>query len=83
MVEENRAESRGLPLAPVWNHVVAFRIPFMRLLQSWGYEVHAAAWPAEGRRGELEAAGVQGWDIPFAHSDTGLRSLRVREEGTA
>jgi hypothetical protein len=83
MVEENREERRGLSLAPVWNHVAAFRIPFMRILRSWGYEVHAAAWPAEGRRGELEVGGVQGGDIPFARSDTGLRSLRVREEGTA
>lgn len=69
--------------ATICRHLAGVHIPFMKLLQSWGYEVHAAAWPAEGRRGELEAAGVQGWDIPFARSDTGLRSLRVREEDTA
>ncbi len=40
----------------------------MKLLQSWGYEVHAAASPAEGRKDEVEAIGVTCWDIPFVRS---------------
>jgi len=75
--------SKVLFIATVYTHLAAFHIPFMKLLQSWGYEVHAAASPAEGRRDAVEAAGVEWWDIPLARSATGLRDLRAREEGAA
>jgi glycosyltransferase involved in cell wall biosynthesis len=54
--------------ATVYTHLAAFHIPFMKLLQGWGYEVHAAASPAEGHKDEVEAAGVTCWDIPFVRS---------------
>lgn len=72
-------QGRVLFIATVYTHLAGFHIPFMRLLQSWGYEVHAAAATEAGRRSELEAA----WDIPFARAATGVRDLRAREEGTA
>lgn len=55
-------------VATVFTHLAAFHLPFMRLLQDWGYEVHAAASPAEGRKAEVEAAGAVCHDIPFARS---------------
>ncbi len=55
-------------LATVYTHLAAFHIPFMRMLQGWGYEVHAAASSAEGHKEEVDAAGVVCWEIPFARS---------------
>lgn len=60
--------NRILFVATVYTHLAAFHIPFMKLLQGWGYEVHAAASPSEGRKEEIEAAGVTCWDIPFVRS---------------
>jgi len=57
-----------LYMATVYTHLAAFHIPFMKLLQSWGYEVHAAASPEEGHKKEVEAIGVRCWDIPFVRS---------------
>lgn len=62
-------------VATVYTHLAAFHIPFMRLLQSWGYEVHAAASRAEGHKEEVEAAGVTCWDIPFARSPVSPKNL--------
>lgn len=45
-------------VATVYAHLAAFHIPFIKILQSWGYEVHAAASPVEGREEEVEAAGA-------------------------
>ncbi len=61
MTDPVARRGRVLFVATVYTHLAAFHIPFMKLLQSWGYEVHAAAAAEAGRRGELEAAGVQGW----------------------
>ena len=55
-------------VATVYTHLAVFHIPFMKLLQSWGYEVHAASSPAEGHKNEVEDAGVVCWDIPFVRS---------------
>jgi glycosyltransferase involved in cell wall biosynthesis len=60
--------------ATVYTHLAAFHTPFMRLLQGWGYEVHAAASPAEGRKNEIEALGVACHDVPFARSLTSTRN---------
>lgn len=72
--------SKVLFIATVYTHLAAFHIPFMRLLQSWGHEVHAAASPAEGRRDAVEAAGVQCWDVPFARSATSLQNWKAYRE---
>lgn len=55
-------------IASVYNHLAAFHIPFMQLLQNWGFEVHAAASSAKGRKEDVEAAGVTCWEVPFARS---------------
>jgi glycosyltransferase involved in cell wall biosynthesis len=56
-------------VATVYTHLAAFHLPFMKLLQEWGYEVHAAASPAEGRKEEVAAAtGAVCHDVPFARS---------------
>lgn len=51
--------------ASVYLHLAAFHKPFIKLLQSKGYEVHAAANPDHGRKEEIEEMGVICWDIPF------------------
>lgn len=55
-------------IASVYTHLAAFHIPFMKLLQERGCQVHAAASSAEGRREDVEKAGVTCWEIPFARS---------------
>lgn len=55
-------------LATVYTHHAIFHIPFMKLLQDRGCEVHAAASSAEGCREDVEAAGVTCWEVPFARS---------------
>ncbi len=64
-------------VATVFTHLAAFHLPFMRLLQEWGYEVHAAASPTEGRVDEVEAAGVICHDIPFARSPVRVDNIRA------
>lgn len=62
-------------VATVYIHLAAFHIPFMKLLQDWGYEVHVAASPSEGHKDKVETAGVTCWDIPFARSPVSLKNL--------
>lgn len=68
---------RILFIATVYTHLAAFHIPFMRMLQDKGYDVHAAASSAEGRKEEVEAIGVECWDIPFARSPYNPKNLRA------
>jgi glycosyltransferase involved in cell wall biosynthesis len=75
MTEEIRG--KVLFTATVYTHLAAFHAPFMKLLQSWGHEVHAAASPAEGRKDEIEALGVTCHDVPFARSVTSTRNFRA------
>jgi glycosyltransferase involved in cell wall biosynthesis len=62
-------------VATVYTHLAAFHIPFMKLLQSWGYKVHAAASPDEGHKREVEAIGVRCWDVPFVRSPVSPKNL--------
>jgi glycosyltransferase involved in cell wall biosynthesis len=71
----NCPRGKVLFVATVYTHLVAFHIPFMKLLQDWGYEVHAAASPAEGHKEEVEAIGVRCWDISFVRSPVSLKNL--------
>jgi glycosyltransferase involved in cell wall biosynthesis len=64
-----------LYLATVYTHLAAFHIPLMKLLQSWGYKVHAAASPDEGHKSEVEAIGVRCWDVPFVRSPVSPKNL--------
>ena len=68
-------KGKVLFVGTVYTHLAAFHIPFMRLLQHRGYEVHAVASPAEGRKDEVEAIGVRCWDIPFVRSPVSLKNL--------
>jgi glycosyltransferase involved in cell wall biosynthesis len=72
---ESKGRQKVLFIATVYTHLAAFHIPFMNLLQGWGYEVHAAASPAEGHKEEVEAAGVTCWDIPFVRSPVSPKNL--------
>lgn len=67
---------RVLFVATVYTHLAAFHVPVIKLLQEKGYEVHAAASSAEGRRDNLEAVGVNCWEIPFARSPYSLANLQ-------
>jgi glycosyltransferase involved in cell wall biosynthesis len=64
-------------MATVYTHLAAFHIPFMKLLQEKGYEVHAAASSAEGRREDVERAEVTCREIPFARSPYSPGNLRA------
>jgi glycosyltransferase involved in cell wall biosynthesis len=69
--------AKVLFVATVFAHLTAFHVPFMQLLRSWGYEVHAAASCAEGDKNVLSEAGVICWDIHFARSATSLQNWRA------
>lgn len=64
----NQHKGKALFVASVYTHLAAFHIPFVKMLQEWGYEVHAAASSAEGHKEKVEEAGVVCWEIPFARS---------------
>jgi len=64
----HRGSGKVLFIASVYTHLAAFHIPFMKMLQGRGYEVHAAASSSEGRREDVERIGVTCWEIPFARS---------------
>ena len=64
-------------IATVYNHLAAFHIPFMKMLQDKGYEVHAAASSVTGRRDDVENAGVICWEIPFKRSPYNPADLNV------
>ena len=64
----HRGSGKVLFIASVYTHLAAFHIPFMKMLQERGYEVHAAASSSEGRREDVERVGVTCWEIPFARS---------------
>lgn len=80
--QRENAMKRGkvLFVATVYRHLTAFHLPFMRLLHDWGYEVHAAASPHQGDKGELEAMGVTCWNIPFQRSPLRLGNIRAYTE---
>jgi len=77
---KNKNSGRVLFIAIVYTHLAAFHIPFMKLLQSWGYEVHAAASPEEGHKEEVEAVGVVCWDIPFVRSPVSPKNFLAYRE---
>lgn len=74
------SKGRILFLATVYTHLAAFHLPFMQLLQSKGYEVHAAASSDQGRKEEVEAIGVRCWEIPFSRSPYSLKNWRAFRE---
>ncbi|ADL07269.1 glycosyltransferase family 4 protein [Thermosediminibacter oceani] len=74
------SKSKVLFLATVYTHLAAFHIPFMRLLQEKGYEVHAAASPDDGGKEEVEAIRARCWDIPFSRSPYSLKNWRALRE---
>jgi glycosyltransferase involved in cell wall biosynthesis len=55
-------------LATVYSHLAQFHIPFISLLQSKGYIVHAAASIDGNHIERVRSAGAVCWDIPFARS---------------
>jgi glycosyltransferase involved in cell wall biosynthesis len=64
-------------IATVYTHLANFHLPFMKMLQEWGYEVHAAASSAEGRKEEVAALGVTCWEVPFARSPYRPANIRA------
>lgn len=64
----SKNNGKVLFIATVYTHLAAFHIPFMKMLQEKGYEVHAAASSFEGRREDVERVDVTCWEISFARS---------------
>jgi glycosyltransferase involved in cell wall biosynthesis len=74
-------EKKELPkvlfIATVYTHLANFHIPFINLLQSKGYDVHAAASSSDGRREEIEATGACCHEIRFSRSPFSLDNLKA------
>ncbi|HSW35616.1 MAG TPA: glycosyltransferase family 4 protein [Candidatus Limnocylindrales bacterium] len=64
-------------VASIFQHFVAFHLPFFRLLQAKGCEVHAAARSNSGQFPALEELGIICWDIPFARSPYSLANIHA------
>ncbi len=67
-----QGNSHNVPLKAAWvasiyGHFTGFHIPYMRLLQEKGCEVHAYAQPGEERK-QLEDIGVICHDVPICRS---------------
>ena len=73
----SKNNGKVLFIATVHSHFAAFHIPFMKMLQEKGYEVHAAASSVTGRRDDVENAGVICWEIPFKRSPYNPADLNV------
>lgn len=63
-------------IATVYRHLEAFHLPYMKLLQDKGYEVHAYARPDHGKTGVVER-GVICHDIPFERNPLQIDNLRA------
>lgn len=70
-------QRKVLFLATVYTHLANFHIPYVKLLQEKGCEVHAAASSADGRREEIEATGVLCHEIRFSRSPFRLDNLNA------
>ena len=68
---------RVLFVASNYGHLAAFHIPFMELLKAKRYQVDAAALDLSGRKAEIEALGVNCWDIPFARSPYSANNIKA------
>lgn len=83
-----RSQGQVLFLATTYSHLAQFHIPFMDLLRSKGYSVHAAA-NVDGNHhiSKVAATGTICWRIPFArspyHPGNMAAFLRLRELFTA
>ncbi|MDF2667702.1 MAG: hypothetical protein K0R67_8 [Paenibacillus sp.] len=71
----------GVPLKAAWvasiyRHFTGFHIPYMKLLQQKGCEVHAYAQSGEGRE-QLEAIGVICHDVPICRSPLRKENLKA------
>jgi len=72
-----RPPKRVLFVASVYQHLAHFHLPFMKMLQEQGHEVHAAASSILGGKGEVVATGVTCWDVPFARSPFSPSNFRA------
>lgn len=61
-------------MATVYRHLEGFHLPFMKLLQEQGYEVHAYGRPDEGKNG-LEELGIYCHDTFFQRNPFKLENL--------
>lgn len=68
MLNRRFAGRKVLFLATVYSHLAAFHIPYIKLLQQLGCEVHAAASSAEGGMVDVQETGAICWEIPFRRS---------------
>jgi len=77
--EEETPVRKVLFVATVYDHLAAFHLPFMHLLQERGCQVHAAASPLSGGKSKsrIEMAGFKCWDVPFARSLSSVGNLRA------
>lgn len=68
VVANDITKKKVLFTASVYAHLTAFHLPFIKLLQGKSCQVHAAASSSDGRKENVQAAGVSCWEIPFARS---------------
>jgi len=64
-------------VASNYAHLAAFHKPFMELLKGKRCQVDAAALDLSGRKAEIDALGVNCWDIPFARSPYSARNIEA------
>ncbi len=66
---------KALFVATVYSHLASFHIPYIKLLQRRGFEVHCAGWGKGRFKARLEAAGAICHDVPFSRNPFHPRNL--------
>lgn len=72
-------KNKVLFIASIYTHFSAFHIPFIKLLQKKGYEVHTAALKDEAFE-QIRDLNVYCWDIPFARFPLNMRNIKAYEK---
>lgn len=63
-------------VATVYAHLAAFHIPFMKLMQEKGIEVHAYASPDQGKE-KVQEAGIICHDVSFRRNPFRLKNIQA------
>lgn len=66
-------------VATVYSHLSVFHLPYMRMLQQEGYEVHAFA-SADHCKADVEIEGMVCWDVPFSRNPFSPNNIRALKQ---
>lgn len=66
-------------IATVYSHLSVFHIPFMKMLKSQGFDVHAYANP-DHCKSDVENASIECHDIPFSRNPFSFQNVKAMKQ---